>query len=84
MYPGKRRHQKRVNRRIHWKRKRQTGGFFSRRDFAFAGKDTVSQAAKVASGVIMTATDYIDRIAKVLKMFIKHRLHYSETLESNI
>ena len=60
MYRRKRRHQKRVNRRIHRKRKRQTGGFLSRSDFAFARRDTVNQAAKVAPGVTKAATNDID------------------------
>ena len=57
MYRRKRRHQKRVNRRIHRKRKRQTGGFLGRYDFAFAGRDTVNQAAKVALGAIKATTN---------------------------
>ena len=40
--PSKKRRQKRINRRIHQKRKRQTGGLLSRYDFAFAGRDTVN------------------------------------------
>ena len=60
----KRRHQKRVNRRIHRKRKRQTGGFLGRFNFSFAGRDTVNQAAKAALGVIKAATNDINRIAK--------------------
>ena len=56
--------QKRVNRHIHQKRKRQTGGFLNRYDFAFAGRDTINQAAKVAPGVIKPATNDIDRIVK--------------------
>ena len=64
MYRRKRRHQKRVNRHIHQKGKRQTGGFRSSYDFAFFGRDTVNQAAKVAQGVIKAATNDIDRIAK--------------------
>ena len=64
MYRRKRRHQKRVIRRIHQKWKRQTEGFLGRYGFAFAGRDTVNQAAKVAPGVIKAATNDINRIAK--------------------
>ena len=64
MYRRKKRRQKRINRRIHQKRKRQTGGLLSRYGFAFAGRDTVNQAVKIAPGVIKAATDDIDRIAK--------------------
>ena len=62
--PSKNNVQKRVNRHIHRKWKRQTEGFLNRYDFAFAGRDTVNQAAKVAPGVIKAATNNIDRIAK--------------------
>ena len=45
------------------KRKRQAGGFSNRYDFAYAGRDTVNQVAKVARGVIKAATNDINNIA---------------------
>ena len=36
----------------------------NRYDFAYAGRDTVNQAAKVAPGIIKWATNDINRIAK--------------------
>ena len=42
------------------RRKRQTGGFLNRYDFAYAGRDVVNQAAKVTPGVIKGATKEID------------------------
>ena len=38
-------------------RKRQRGGFLNRYDFAYADRDTVNQAAKVAPGIIKAAAD---------------------------
>ena len=46
------------------KRRRQTGGFLSRYDFAYAGRDVVNQAGKVAPGIISKATADINKIAK--------------------
>ena len=46
------------------RRKRQTGGFHNRYDFAFAGRETVNQVAEFAPGVIEAATNDIDKIAK--------------------
>ena len=40
------------------------GGFLNRYDFAYAGRDTVNQAAKVAPGVIKNACNEINNIAK--------------------
>ena len=34
------------------KRSRQRGGFLSRYDFAYAGRDVVNQAGKIAPGII--------------------------------
>ena len=45
-------------------RKKQMGGFLNRCDFAYAGRDTVNQAAKVAPGVIKNASNEINNIAK--------------------
>ena len=44
--------------------KRQRGGFLNRYDFAYAGRDTVNQAAKVAPGVVKVATNDINKIAE--------------------
>ena len=46
------------------KRRWQTGGFLSRYDFAYAGRDVVNQAGKVAPGIISKATADINKIAK--------------------
>ena len=40
------------------------GGFLNRYDFAYVGRDTVNQAAKVACGVIKNAGNEINNIAK--------------------
>ena len=45
------------------KRYRQCGGFFNSYDFAYEGRDTVNQAAKVAPGVIKAAANDINTIA---------------------
>ena len=60
----KRRQTKKIYRRTNQKRKRQLGGFLKRYDFAYAGRDTVNQAVKVAPGVIKVATNDINEIAK--------------------
>ena len=46
------------------KRRRQTGVFLSRYDFAYASRDLVNQAGKVAPGIITKATADINKIAK--------------------
>ena len=46
------------------KKFRQTGGFFNKYDFAYAGRDTVNQAEKIASKIITKATSDINKIAK--------------------
>ena len=46
------------------KRKRHRGGWLNRYDFAYAGRDAVNQAAKVAPGVIKQATHDIDQMVK--------------------
>ena len=46
------------------RRRRQTGGFLSRYDFAYAGRDTVNQVGKIVPGIINKATTDIDKIAK--------------------
>ena len=60
----KRRQTKKIYRRTSQKRKRQLGGFLKRYNFAYAGRDAVNQAAKVAPGVIKVATNNINEIAK--------------------
>ena len=45
-------------------KKRQLEGFLNHYDFAYAGRDTVNKAAKVAPGVIKAATNNINEIAK--------------------
>ena len=46
------------------KNKRQYGGFLNRYDFAYAGRDTVNQAAKVAPEIIKAATNDVNKIAE--------------------
>ena len=46
------------------RRRRQTGGFLSRYDFSYVGRDTVNQVGKIAPGIINKATADIDKIAK--------------------
>ena len=60
----KRKRQKRKRRVVSRKQKRQTGAFLNRYDFAYAGRDTINQAAKVAPGVIKNARNEINNIAK--------------------
>ena len=59
---------KKADQKIYWrtnqKRKRQLGAFLNRYDFAYAGRDVVNQAAKVAPGVIKAATNDINDIVK--------------------
>ena len=60
MYRTKRR--RKIKRKV--RRKRQTGGFLNRYDFAYARRDVVNQVAKVAPGVIKGATKEIDSTAQ--------------------
>ena len=46
------------------KSKRQYGGSLNPYEFAYAGRDTVNQAAKVAPGVIKAAPNNINKIAE--------------------
>ena len=46
------------------KKKRQQWGWLNRYDFAYAGRDVVNQAAKVAPRVIKEATNDIDQIVR--------------------
>ena len=55
---------KRTGRISGTKKRKQTGGFLSRYDFAYAGRDTVNQVGKIALNIIKNATSQIDKIAK--------------------
>ena len=46
------------------RRRRQTGGFLNRYDFAYAGRDTVNQVDKIAPGITNKATADINKLAK--------------------
>ena len=46
------------------RKKKQTGGFLNRYDFAYAGRDVVNQAGKIAPDIINKATSDINKIAK--------------------
>ena len=54
----------RKRRNTGWRHKRQRGGYLNRYDFAYPGRDTVNQAAKVTPGVIKAATNDINNIAE--------------------
>ena len=43
---------------------RQLGGFLNRYDFAYAARDTVNQAAKVALDIIKAPADDINKVAE--------------------
>ena len=60
----KRRPYYRKPRRTNRGSKRQRGGFLNRYDFAYAGRDTVNQAAKVAPSIIKAAADDFNKIAE--------------------
>ena len=60
----KRKQTKRIYRCTNRKRRRQLGGFLNHYDFAYAGRDVVNQAAKVAPGIIKAATNDIKNIAR--------------------
>ena len=50
--------------KISKKKKKNTKGYFlNRYDFAYAGRDTVSQLGKVAPGIIKNASSEINNIA---------------------
>ena len=55
---------KKIYRCTNQKQKRQLGGFLNCYDFAYVGRDTVNQVAKVAPGVIKAATNDSNDIAK--------------------
>ena len=60
----KRKRQKRNRKVVSWKWKRETRDFLNRCDFAYAGRDTVNQAAKVAPGIIKGVTNDINNLVK--------------------
>ena len=60
----KRRPRYQKQRRTNKGRLRQLGGFLNRYDFAYAGRDTVNQAAKVVPGVVKAAADDINKVAE--------------------
>lgn len=64
MYQQKIRQTTRKRKIVHQKRKTQIGGFLNRYNFAYAGRDVVDQAAKVAPSVIKATTSDINNIAK--------------------
>ena len=58
----RRKNQKRKRRVVYRKQKWRTGGFLNRCDSAYAARDTVNQAAKVAPGVIKNVSNKINNI----------------------
>ena len=46
------------------RRRRETGGWLNRYDFAYAGRDTVNQVGKIAPNIIKVAAGSIDEVAK--------------------
>ena len=52
---------KRSGKRI---KKKKTGGFLNRYGFAYAGRDVVNQAGKIAPDIINKATSEINKIAQ--------------------
>ena len=69
----KRKQTKRKYQRTDQKRQRQLGGFLNCYDFAYAGRDTVNQAAKVAPSIIKAATNGVNNIAKTrINQIISH------------
>ena len=47
-----------------YKKRKQRGGFLSRYDFAYAGRDTVNQLCEIVPNVIKNASDEINNIAQ--------------------
>ena len=60
----KRRPRSQNQRRTNKGRLRQLGGFLYCYDFAYTGRDTVNQAAKVAPGVIKGSAEDINKVAE--------------------
>ena len=46
------------------KKKRQTGGFLNRYDFAYVGRDAVNQVGKIAPKIITQAASDINKVPK--------------------
>ena len=59
MYRRRKNQKRRV---VYRKQKWRTGGFLNRCDSAYAARDTVNQAAKVAPGVIKNVSNEINNI----------------------
>ena len=59
-----RRRQRRNKPRRKYRKKTQRGGFLNRYDFAYAGRDTVNQVAKIAPGIIKNANSEINNAAQ--------------------
>lgn len=55
---------KKYQKTLSWKKKKQIGVFLNRYYFAYAGRDTIDEAAKVGPGVIKNASNEINNIAK--------------------
>ena len=53
-----------IGKRTGKRKKRQTGRFLNRYDFAYAGRDVVNQAGKVTPSIINKATSDINKIAQ--------------------
>ena len=53
-----------IGKRTGKRKRRQTGEFLSRYGFAYAGRDVVNQAGKIAPGIINKATSDINKITK--------------------
>ena len=52
-----------IGKRTGKRKRRQTGGFLSRYDFAYAGRDVVNQVGKVSPGIVNKATSDINKVA---------------------
>ena len=46
------------------RKKKQTGGFLNRYDFAYTGRDVVNQAGKIAPDIINKATSTLTKLPK--------------------
>lgn len=58
-----------TKRKRYYRRKRQTGSWLNRSDFACAGRDTVNQLGRIAPGLIQNASAEVCKFAltKVLR-----------------
>ena len=50
--------------RLPYRKRRQSGSFLNRYDFAYAGRDVVNQLGKIAPGAIKHASSQINNIAQ--------------------